>query len=321
MSDRPLAGRRLYFVGIGGAGLSAYANFARAWGAEVRGWDVARDDLPRGARGDRSRPRRRAVAARRVRGRRLGGARGPHRRPLSRGVPRRARRAAPLDRRRRRPRQDDDGGDGRVRPARARPRPGVDRRRRRAAARRQRGRRARAGSSSRATSRTARSALLEPEIARGDERRARSPRDVRVRGGARRLLRGVARAGAAGRARLGARARPMSRSRSRASTTGERRRCARGARARRCRPRATPSARLAGFAGVGRQVRARRRARWRPVFDDYGHNPTEIAATLAHGARARATAARRRLPAARVRAHATAFTSSAPRSASQTRRS
>jgi UDP-N-acetylmuramate--alanine ligase len=36
----PLAGRRLYFVGIGGAGLSAYANFAHAWGAEVRGWDV-----------------------------------------------------------------------------------------------------------------------------------------------------------------------------------------------------------------------------------------------------------------------------------------
>ena len=39
MSDRPLAGRRIYFVGIGGAGLSAYANFARAWGADVRGWD------------------------------------------------------------------------------------------------------------------------------------------------------------------------------------------------------------------------------------------------------------------------------------------
>lgn len=36
----PLAGRSFYFVGIGGAGLSAYANFARAWGAEVRGWDV-----------------------------------------------------------------------------------------------------------------------------------------------------------------------------------------------------------------------------------------------------------------------------------------
>ena len=40
MSELPLAGRRFYFVGIGGAGLSAYANFARAWGAEVRGWDV-----------------------------------------------------------------------------------------------------------------------------------------------------------------------------------------------------------------------------------------------------------------------------------------
>jgi UDP-N-acetylmuramate--alanine ligase len=44
MSALPLEGRRLYFVGIGGAGLSAYANFARAWGAEVRGWD-ARDTI------------------------------------------------------------------------------------------------------------------------------------------------------------------------------------------------------------------------------------------------------------------------------------
>src|SRR5712691_9342419 len=35
-----LEGRRLYFVGIGGSGLSAYANMARALGAEVRGWDV-----------------------------------------------------------------------------------------------------------------------------------------------------------------------------------------------------------------------------------------------------------------------------------------
>jgi UDP-N-acetylmuramate--alanine ligase len=39
-SRGPLAGRRLYFVGIGGAGLSAYANIARAWGAEVAGWDL-----------------------------------------------------------------------------------------------------------------------------------------------------------------------------------------------------------------------------------------------------------------------------------------
>jgi len=39
-SGQPLAGRRLYFVGIGGAGLSAYANLCRAWGAEVRGWEA-----------------------------------------------------------------------------------------------------------------------------------------------------------------------------------------------------------------------------------------------------------------------------------------
>ena len=37
--SRPLAGRRIWFVGIGGAGLSAYAFLARAWGAEVGGWD------------------------------------------------------------------------------------------------------------------------------------------------------------------------------------------------------------------------------------------------------------------------------------------
>lgn len=37
-----LRGRRLWFVGIGGAGLSAYAKLARAWGAEVGGWDRVR---------------------------------------------------------------------------------------------------------------------------------------------------------------------------------------------------------------------------------------------------------------------------------------
>jgi UDP-N-acetylmuramate--alanine ligase len=34
-----LDGRRLWFVGIGGAGMSALAVVARAWGAEVSGWD------------------------------------------------------------------------------------------------------------------------------------------------------------------------------------------------------------------------------------------------------------------------------------------
>jgi UDP-N-acetylmuramate--alanine ligase len=36
---QPFEGRRIWFVGIGGAGLSAYAQLARAWGAEVGGWD------------------------------------------------------------------------------------------------------------------------------------------------------------------------------------------------------------------------------------------------------------------------------------------
>jgi UDP-N-acetylmuramate--alanine ligase len=35
----PLEGRRFWLAGIGGAGMSAYALLARAWGAEVRGWD------------------------------------------------------------------------------------------------------------------------------------------------------------------------------------------------------------------------------------------------------------------------------------------
>jgi UDP-N-acetylmuramate--alanine ligase len=34
-----LADRKLWFVGIGGAGLSGYAGLAKAWGAEVAGWD------------------------------------------------------------------------------------------------------------------------------------------------------------------------------------------------------------------------------------------------------------------------------------------
>jgi UDP-N-acetylmuramate--alanine ligase len=36
---QPLAGRRIWLAGIGGAGMSGYALLARAWGAEVAGWD------------------------------------------------------------------------------------------------------------------------------------------------------------------------------------------------------------------------------------------------------------------------------------------
>ena len=39
-AEAPLGGRSLYFVGIGGSGMSAYANIARSLGAEVRGWDL-----------------------------------------------------------------------------------------------------------------------------------------------------------------------------------------------------------------------------------------------------------------------------------------
>jgi UDP-N-acetylmuramate--alanine ligase len=37
--SQPLAGRRIWIAGIGGAGMSAYALVAHAWGAEVAGWD------------------------------------------------------------------------------------------------------------------------------------------------------------------------------------------------------------------------------------------------------------------------------------------
>jgi UDP-N-acetylmuramate--alanine ligase len=41
LPSQPLAGRRIWIAGIGGAGMSAYALVAHAWGAEVAGWDRA----------------------------------------------------------------------------------------------------------------------------------------------------------------------------------------------------------------------------------------------------------------------------------------
>jgi UDP-N-acetylmuramate--alanine ligase len=46
-----LEGRRLWFVGIGGAGLSSYAFLARAWGAEIGGWDRVETPYLRGLDG------------------------------------------------------------------------------------------------------------------------------------------------------------------------------------------------------------------------------------------------------------------------------
>jgi UDP-N-acetylmuramate--alanine ligase len=48
----PLEGRRIWFVGIGGAGLSAYAQLASAWGAEVGGWDRVETPYLEPLRGD-----------------------------------------------------------------------------------------------------------------------------------------------------------------------------------------------------------------------------------------------------------------------------
>ena len=147
-----------------------------------------------------------------------------------------------------------------------------------------------------------------PGDRRGDERRARPPRDVRVGGRAGRLLRGVARGVPAGRPRLGARAGATSSSRCPASTTAR----TPPPRSRRSSSRASTRARRGaassrGFAGVGRRFELVGERGGVRVIDDYGHNPTEIAATLAHGARARAERRLdRRLPAARLRAHAPA---------------
>ena len=41
-SSQPLAGRRIWIAGVGGAGMSAYALLAHSWGAEVAGWDRVR---------------------------------------------------------------------------------------------------------------------------------------------------------------------------------------------------------------------------------------------------------------------------------------
>src|SRR3989442_13794991 len=42
----PLDGRKFWIAGIGGAGMSAYALLARAWGAEGRGWDRVQTPYP-----------------------------------------------------------------------------------------------------------------------------------------------------------------------------------------------------------------------------------------------------------------------------------
>ena len=196
----------------------------------------ARHDLPGGGHGCRRGRRRRAGAARRLRGRRLGGTRGTGRRTLASGIPRRAGCASPLDRRWWRARQDDHGGHDRVRPSRARSRPRVDHRRSRATARRKRrhGRGLARGRGRRVRP------LDRPSRGRDrrrDEHRARPSCDIRLGGRAVGVLRALARAGALGRARLGARARRPAALGAGRPQPHECRRRARRARARGCRAR------------------------------------------------------------------------------------
>ena len=176
---RPLEGRRLWFVGIGGAGLSAYAQLARAWGAEVGGWDRVATVYLDGARRRARRDRARAGRARRLGGGRLGrvpgrrrAGRAPSSSPSSSGCAASIVVGGHA-------RQGHDGGDDRVRPARDRPRPGLADRRAGAAARRER---RRGGGLARRRGRRVRPLGVRPAGRdRGrDERRARPPHRVRV---------------------------------------------------------------------------------------------------------------------------------------------
>ena len=261
LSRRRCAGRRLYFVGIGGSGLSAYANIARAWGAEVRGWDLRDTIFMETLDGSRDRRRRRADASRGVGGRRLDRARGPDRRRSACDVPRRARRVAPVDRRRRRAREDDDRGDDRVRPARARPRPVLDHRRRRPAARRQRRNRRRAGSSSRATSPIARSSTCDPRSPSSRTSSSTTTRPTGPRPSCARSFDEWLATVPAGRAQLGARAgRRRARGRRRAQPRRTRPLALAALELRRGRARAGREA-LVRFTGVERRFELRRRGR------------------------------------------------------------
>ena len=141
--ERPWSGRRLHFVGVGGAGMSAYARAARALGATVSGSDGAEQPLPASACAPTAcstahdRPRggeRPAGDGRRggplLRGRRrerraARSARAGHPRAPARELLAELSAAAADDRGRRDARQDDDLLDARPRAARRGTGPGL----------------------------------------------------------------------------------------------------------------------------------------------------------------------------------------------------
>ena len=278
MSVRPLEGRRFYFVGLGGAGLSAYANFARAWGAQVAGWDVRETIFLESLDGvavdigrEPAPPAGFEVVVSTAHAGRVEGRSRADSSPSSSRCAERSSSAAPTVRQPRPPwSRTSCASSARIRRGSSA-----------ASSRSSAGTRARGrgGSSSRATSRSIDRAARARDRRR-DERRARPPRDVRLRGRARHVLRGwLSQAPTAVR---GWELAPVELA---LSVPGEHNRVnaatalavleAAGIRSR---------GRRAGDRRLRRRratLRARRRARWRAVVDDYAHNPTEIAAALA----------------------------------------
>ena len=144
---------------------------------------------------------------------------------------------------------------------------------------------------------------LAPQIAVAHEHRARPSRVVRLRGRAPRILRRLARDGAAGRARAGS-CRPSSSS---CAVPGDHNRqnaaAALAALELAGVPRAEAEAAIVRFTGAGRRLELVGERGGVTVYDDYGHNPTELEVTLRTARDADERPRDRRLPAARRRAH------------------
>ncbi len=216
----PWSGRRLHFVGVGGAGMSGYARAAHALGAQISGSDRADSpylerlradgvleasighdaaNVPAGE--DVEVVYSSAVPAREPRA--GGGARAGVARAAPRGAAGRAERAAAHDRGGGHARQDDDRVDARAHPARRRRRPWLagGRASRWRSAQRALGRGRVAGGGGR------RVRPLDAHPRRGGrgahQRGARPPRELCLAGGAARGLPRVPRARARRRRRVG----------------------------------------------------------------------------------------------------------------------
>ena len=284
--------------------MSAYANIARALGAEVRGWDArdtifmdTLDGIEVDLGGEPAPPAGWEVVVSTAHRHRIDG-------HAARRVPRRARRGAAGDRRRRRPREDDDRGDDRVRPPRDRARPGVDHRRRRPAARRQR--RGRGGWLVVEGDESDRSiGALRPQIAVLTnielDHHATYASEAELRAffdGWLADVPHVVRSWELPPVELEL-AVPGDHNRQNAAA-------ALAALELAGVPRDEAEAALARFTGVGRRFELVGERGGVTVYDDYGHNPTELEATLRTARVADERQPDRRLPAARRRADAPA---------------